>query len=55
MDKQQLDEIRARDAADYPAAEVLRKLAGVAGNGDPDMQATIDMIAITARTVHRRS
>ena len=45
MTNEEMEAIRARDAADYPAAEVLRKLAGVAGNGDPEMQATIDMIA----------
>lgn len=45
MTNDELEAIQARDAADYPAAEVLRKLAGVAGNGDPEMQATIDMIA----------
>ena len=45
MTNDELDAIRARDTTDYPTAEVLRKLAGVAGNGDPEMQATIDMIA----------
>lgn len=44
MDKQQLDEIRARDADDYAAADVLRNIRS-AGNTDPELEATINMIA----------
>ena len=44
MDKQQLEAIRARDAADYAAADVLRNIRS-AGNTDPELEATINMIA----------
>lgn len=44
MDKQQLEAIRARDADDYAAADVLRNIRS-AGNTDPELEATINMIA----------
>ena len=39
-----LDAIRARDADDYAAADVLRNIRS-AGNTDPELEATINMIA----------
>lgn len=44
MDKQQLEAIRARDADDYAAADVLRNIRS-AGNTDPELEATINMVA----------
>lgn len=44
MDKQQLEAIRARDADDYAAADILRNIRS-AGNTDPELEATINMIA----------
>ena len=44
MDKQQLEEIRARDADDYATVEVLRNIRRGLST-DPELDATINMIA----------